>query len=315
MPTNNNNHVKFSDQNQVPYDEENIDPNKYIDNQNYGLDQGAYLEDNQSGGEIIESEQYDTDNERQEQVQTRARQQPEVIYHFQTRIKNSGYWGKVKLRNGSKLILVSLGLFVASVVLIGVFWGFWYSHPLNYPMRILAITLLSLSVLFFILGLVSNYFMSTDSENKRILGSPFHRSTYALIGSFFGLVVASDLITMYYSYWHNRWVNTPMIIIAIILYFFCGIGFIVSLRFVCLRLTNPNYDHLRKEAQKKKQTKPQSDTEEESEPDDNLQRETVEELRSETYSETTRKDFRKKMLKLTPRPVVNNTVTSEYKEV
>ncbi len=64
-------------------------------------------------------------------------------FHFQTKIKNSGFWGKVYLRKGTWMVIVGFCLFIISTVLIGVFWGFWYSNALNYPMRILAITLLS----------------------------------------------------------------------------------------------------------------------------------------------------------------------------
>ena len=313
MSTLTNNRVKFLDETRLPtyndYDDTDIDRSKYIDNQNYGLEQNSDLDQNQA---LSDTDQYDSGNEKQSERQVQTRHHQEPIYHFQTKIKNSGFWGKVKLRNGTKLLLVSLVLFVIAIVLIGVFWGFWYSHPLNYPMRILAITFLSMSILFFILGLVSNYFMSIDPDNKRILGSPFRRSTYGLVVSFFGLVVASDLITMYYSYWHNRWVNTPMIIIAIILYFFCGIGLIVSLRYICLRMINPQYDELRKEAKKSQKSKAESETESESDQEDEIEAEAV---NNESNYET-KKDFRKKVLKLTPRPVVNTTQQlSEYNEV
>lgn len=71
--------------------------------------------------------------------------------------------------------------------------------------------------------------MFKSSENKFILGSPLRTSTRILIVCFVLLVVASDCITVYYTYWANRWVNTPLIIVAIVLYFFAGIGFLSAL--------------------------------------------------------------------------------------
>ncbi len=137
------------------------------------------------------------------------------------------------MRKGTWLVLIAIIFFVISVVLIGVFWGFWYSHAVNFPLRIIAITLLVLALSFFICGLISNYLMSRNSDFKQILGSPLRKSTYCLIVTLFMLVIASDLITVYYTYWENRWVNTPLIIIAIVFYFFGGIGFIVTLKHIC----------------------------------------------------------------------------------
>lgn len=68
---------------------------------------------------------------------------PKEQLHFSTKIKNSGFWGDVYLRNGTWLVIIGFCMFVVSTVLIGVFWGFWYSNAVNFPMRILAITLLS----------------------------------------------------------------------------------------------------------------------------------------------------------------------------
>lgn len=93
------------------------------------------------------TDEYITDEEKQQQVVTRnnGKEDPRVKYdfHFATKIRNSGYWGKVYLRNGTWMVIAGFIQFCASIVLIGVFWGFWYSNALNFPMRILAITLLS----------------------------------------------------------------------------------------------------------------------------------------------------------------------------
>lgn len=172
--------------------------------------------------------EYDTDEDavKHEPI---VEKRPKYDFHFATKIRNSGYWGKVYLRKGTWMVIIGFVLFIISIVLIGVFWGFWYSNALNYPMRILAITFLSSGLSMIAFGLINNYFMYLDRKNKNILGSPLRASTYVLAVCLFLLVVASDCITVYYTYWKNRWVNTPLIIIAIVLYFFAGLGFLGAL--------------------------------------------------------------------------------------
>lgn len=84
-----------------------------------------------------------------------------------------------------------------------------------------------------VFGLICNYFMFLDRDNKQILGSPLLPSTKVLAVCLFFLVIASDCITLYYTYWKNRWVNTPLIIVAIVLYFFAGIGALWALFSIC----------------------------------------------------------------------------------
>jgi len=308
-----NTRVKFED-NMRNYDPNEMDTNEYYAknnefNENDEYDRNSYNEnqsyetknenENKSGEDVF----YDDDSNYNQNISSRINEEP--IYHFQTKIKNSGFWGKVKLRNGTWLFIVGLILFCISIVFIGVFWGFWYSHKLNYPMRILAITFLSLGISFIVFGLISNYIMLTDPAKKKILGSPYRKSAYLLFISTFLLIVASDLITLYYTYWHNRWVNTPLIILAIIFYFFGGIGFIVSLHHICKRVRNRDYEKVNKK--KNKQTKEESEIEED---DDDLRVSASQLHSNQIYTETTeqiKKDFRKKKLKLTPRPVVNTS--------
>ena len=241
-------------------------------------------------------------------------------YHFQTKIRNNGFWGKVKLRNGTWLVIIGLILFSISIILIGVFWGFWYSHALNYPFRVVAITLLSLGISFILFGLISNYIMLKDSSFKEILGSPLRKSTYFLITTLFMLVIASDLITVYYTYWQNRWVNTPLIIVAIILYFFGGIGLIIVLKHIC-RMNLVRYGFIDEDTEKSFQENDFDLKKIDSINKDNKQIErswiniegkeselNINEINNEldqTFNSTsTSRNFRKKMLKLTPKPVV-----------
>lgn len=306
--------VKFDDQ--QPEDDPNhdheINPNYYLDNQNYDSNYNQDSEQEYNDQDIGET--YNVSG-----VEPRKTEKYE--YHFQTKIKNSGFWGKVRLRNGTWLLIAGIILFCISVIFIGVFWGFWYSHKLNYPMRILAITFLSLGITFFISGLISNYVMELDSSYKIILGSPFHKATYLMFVSMLFLVVASDLITLYYTYWHNRWVNTPLIIIAIILYFFGGIGLIASIHHICKRFRNPDYEQVKKEKIKVKQLQQLDESEPENEEviNDELNVYSVGDYNnSELYSDNSKRDFRKKMLKLTPRLVVatsNDVETNQYDQV
>ena len=239
-------------------------------------------------------------------------------YHFQTKIRNNGFWGKVKLRNGTWLFIIGLILFSVSIILIGVFWGFWYSHALNYPFRVVAITLLSLGISFIMFGLISNYIMLKDSSFKEILGSPLRKSTYFLITTLFMLVIASDLITIYYTYWQNRWVNTPLIIVAIILYFFGGIGLIIVLKHIC-KMNLVRYGYIDEDSERSfRETdfdlnKIDSTNEDVNKIERSLMNIEGKELNineinnelDQTFNSTsTSRNFRKKILKLTPKPVV-----------
>ena len=112
---------------EVFYDDE---PDNYADEQE--LEKRVQINDE------LEYEN-EEDNPKNIPIQERIKQD----YYFQTKIRNSGFWGKVKLRNGTWMAIVGFVMFIISTVLIGVFWGFWYSNRVNFPMRIVAITLLS----------------------------------------------------------------------------------------------------------------------------------------------------------------------------
>jgi hypothetical protein len=147
--------------------------------------------------------------------------------------------------------------------------------------------------------------MLTDPARKQVLGSPFRKETWALIISIVLLVIASYMITLYYTYWHNFYVNTPLIVIAVVFYFFGSIGFIVSLNRICRLWINPDYINIKKEEKQQKKAIA-SNPEYPIENNGNEQNEQYLDT-SQVYSETTesiRKDFRKKQLKLTPRPVI-----------
>jgi hypothetical protein len=131
------------------------------------------------------------------------------------------------LRKGTWLVIIGLILLSVSIVLIAVFWRWWYGPEINYPMRIFGITMLVVGALCFILGVISNLMMVNDPISKSFIGSPPRPTSWILFGSIISLIIASDAITIYYTYWHNRFVNTPLIVIAIVFYFFGGITFIV----------------------------------------------------------------------------------------
>jgi hypothetical protein len=154
----------------------------------------------------------------------------EEVYYFSKAIHNSGFWGKVRVRRGTWLVIVGLALMAAGIVLVGVFWNWWYGHAVNFPARTVAITVLSLGVGSLLLGLATNFAMQAQPLSRHFIGSPAVRWTsWLLLASIILIVIASDAITVYYTYWHNRWVNTPLICIAIIFYFFGGIGLIYTL--------------------------------------------------------------------------------------
>jgi hypothetical protein len=157
-------------------------------------------------------------------------EEPREEFYFSSKIRNSGYWGKVRLRRGTWLVIAGLILMVIGIVLVAVFWNWWWGHAVNYPCRVVAITVLSLGVSSFLIGIGTNFAIQIQPLTKHFIGSPAVRWTsWVLLVSIVMLVIASDFITVYYTYWHNRWVNTPLIIIAIIFYFFGGLAFIYTL--------------------------------------------------------------------------------------
>lgn len=166
--------------------------------------------------------------------------------------------------------------------------------------------------------------MSRSSENKNILGSPLRNSTKILIVCLLLLIIASDLITCYYTYWANRWVNTPLIIIAIILYFFAGIGFLVALNHICninlVRYGLIEKSETRKEKKIRKEIERQESSESMASSTQDIMKKSMDKLYAEEHDEFTteitnqtetmnqNKNFRKKHpIKLTPKPVTINS--------
>jgi hypothetical protein len=95
-------------------------------------------------------------------------------------------------------------------------------------MRTIGITLLVWATFSVVCGLITNWLMIIDPVAKFFVGSPVRWTFWVMVVSSIAITIASILITIYYTYWHNRFVNTPMIIIAIHFYFFGGIAFIVA---------------------------------------------------------------------------------------
>ena len=147
-------------------------------------------------------------------------------YHFQTKIHNSGFWGDDRRRRGTWLFIFGLILLSISIVMIAVFWRWWYGHYVNVPCRIAGITLLVCGLFSIIIGLISNMLMASNRESKHFIGSPPRCASWLLLCGLLFIVIAADFITFYYSYWHNRFINTPFIITSIILFFF-GILFVI----------------------------------------------------------------------------------------
>ena len=153
--------------------------------------------------------------------------------YFQTQIRNSGFWGKVKLRNGTLLFMGGILQLCISVVMIGVFWRWWWGPTVNIINRVIAITLLVTGTTCVVCGMVSNYLMNRNRFFKNVLGSPLRRSSIIFIGSICSIFIASILMAIYYTYWHNRFVNTPIISVSMACYFFGTIALLVSLRMSC----------------------------------------------------------------------------------
>jgi hypothetical protein len=189
-------------------------------------------------GEVFTNEtyksKYSASNKNVFQQQQQQQETPfethENPYHFQTKIHNSGFWGDNRRRRGTWLVAIGAILLSISIVMIGVFWRWWYGPQVNIPCRIVAITLLVCGLFSIIIGLISNTLMESNRESKYFLGSPPRCASWLLFIGLFFIVVAADFITFYYSYWHNRYINTPFIISSIILFFFGFLFVIVGLR-------------------------------------------------------------------------------------
>lgn len=132
------------------------------------------------------------------------------------------------LRYGSWSVIFGFVSMVIGLVLISVFWRWWYGPGINIPLRIVGVTFMSHGVCMVLFGLICNFFMVRNKRSKFILGSPKRFATLLILFGFFCIIVAADCISIYYLYWRNRFVNTPLIITAIILFFFgpifIGIG-------------------------------------------------------------------------------------------
>ena len=138
----------------------NAKENDVEDNENeYETD--ASQEPNKKAKSVRINDDYTTDEEKPTDKDTKVEPREKYGFHFATKVRNSGYWGKVYLRNGTWMVIAGFIQFCISIVLIGVFWGFWYSNALNFPMRTLAITLLSTGTchkkeLFYYIDLIFN---------------------------------------------------------------------------------------------------------------------------------------------------------------
>lgn len=149
-------------------------------------------------------------------------------YYFQTRIRNSGYWGKVTLRKGTWLVILGAILISMSIIVIAVFWRWWYGPEVNMPCRVIGISLLCTGLFCVVFGMICNWVMYKDASYKHFIGAPPRWSSWLLLVSVISIILAADLMTIYYTYWHNRWVNTPLISISIIFFFFGPIFLVYS---------------------------------------------------------------------------------------
>jgi hypothetical protein len=223
-------------------------------------------------------------------------------FHFQTKIRNSGFWGGVTLRKGTWLVIIGAVLMSISICVISVFWRWWYGPEINMPCRVIGITLLVVGLFSVLLGLISNWLVSTNSSSKHFIGSPPRSYSWILLISIISLIIASVLMAIYYTYWHNRWVNTPLISISIILFFFGSIGFIVSVtkNFKELNLIKKNEKSIIEiENDENNQNEYDHNFKQDEQIDEN-QNESKIELKEDDQKEL-KKNFRKKMVKLTPR--------------
>jgi hypothetical protein len=215
-----------SQQGQQKYHQE--DYRTQHDEQSFQPDEYAFEQDEQQ----LESYDGQVDQDQQPyQPQQDEEVEPAHEYYFQyKKIHNTGYWGDVRRRRGTWLVTLGFISICMSIVMVSVFWRWWWGPEVNVPCRVVGITLLICGVFLIIGGLISNFFMYRNNDSKHFLGSPPRWSSWLLLVGLVSIVIAADFITFYYSYWHNRFVNTPFIALSIVLFFFGTIFVVVGLR-------------------------------------------------------------------------------------
>lgn len=205
-----------------------------------------------------------------------------------------------------------------------VFWAFWYHPAINIPLRVVGITMLVWSAMSVVLGLITNWLMISEPLARFFVGSPVRWTFWVMLVSSILITIASMLITVYYTYWHNRFVNTPMIIIAVHFYFFFGLAFIIA--FV-LNIKKMLVDVHRAKYGTKVRTVSSSSSEDEGDDDDQeiikqkpdeIERARIDDdsaAMANPYMQTVsiedksemRRDFRKKVVQMKPRNLLNTS--------
>jgi hypothetical protein len=229
-------------------------------------------------------------------------------FHFQPKIRNSGFWGRVKLRKGTLLVIVGIILICISISVISVFWRWWYGPEINIPCRVVGITLLIVGFLSILFGLISNWMVSNNPSSKHLIGSPPRFYSWILLISIISLITASLLMAIYYTYWHNRWINTPLIVISIILFFFGTIAFSISLVKNIKEMKKLNSENSSSKINKQEEAIKLKGNFQEVNTDSNIKQDFEDE-----NPKKLKKNFRKKMVKITPRKKNNTFLLSNDK--
>ncbi|CAF1031610.1 unnamed protein product [Brachionus calyciflorus] len=296
------------DSTQIKEDIENVEENNFEETEPRQSKLKSFFK--KSNKPKFENKSFEFEKTKKPLDSEKKKQPPKEVFHFQTKIRNTGFWGKVRLRKGSWLVIIGLLLMSVGLTVIAVFWRWWYGPGVNVPCRTVGITLLILGFFAFIFGLISNLMMIQDPLSKHFVGAPPRAASWILLASIFGMTIAADLMIIYYTYWHNRFVNNPMIAISIILFFFSPIAFVWSLvhNFNQMNIIRANHDPEYAKKYKKKSSKEEFLIEKEQVEDPN---ETIDEgIKNEAdlqvfyESSTLKKDFRKKNIKLQPRTVL-----------
>jgi len=201
------------------------------------------------GVDIDDADQrYDQKEDYDEQLEKRSNASASRTEYINPVAYGADFWSTdAGLRYGTWSIILGVVSMIIGLVLISVFWRWWYGPGINIPLRIVGVTCLSHGVCLVLFGLVCNFFIVRNKRSKFILGSPKRMATLIILFGFFCLTVATDCMSIYYLYWRNRFVNTPLIITSIILFFFGPI-------FIGVGIKRNHTIYLTKIGKKKKRT-------------------------------------------------------------
>ncbi|KAI3388275.1 hypothetical protein SNEBB_000714 [Seison nebaliae] len=157
-----------------------------------------------------------------------------------TRMNNSGFWGDRHYRRGTHVVLIGVIMFVLAIVLVGVFFAQWWSNEINIPFQVLSITLLVISIVLILGGLLANWIVNDYPNYYYFWGEPpsgWRPTSYLIIISFIMIGIGGLLAGNGWAFWWSlhqyqlsaRRINVPLQGASIIIFIVFGITLVVCI--------------------------------------------------------------------------------------